>query len=164
MKNPYTLKWRDIKMSKKQIRDNNTRFWRWEIKHRGLKPKTTKNMKTWQDVYKDPPFVKDEIGDWVYDSERNFLFQFEISWSNQDMIDRLLSVINGETIFTNDELRFRHEGGYILDNLDQKILLIRGWGNLTGIGGLNLPEEQARNIQDTLAEFIVERLNKRKDD
>lgn len=121
-------------------------------------------MKTWQDVYRDPPFVKDEIGTWIYDSERNFLFQFEIPWSNQGMIDKLLSVINGETIFTNDKLRFRHEGGYILDNLDQKIILIRGWGNLTGIGGLNLPEEQARNIQDTLAEFIVERLNKRKDD
>ena len=39
---------------------------------------------------------------------------------------------------------------------------IRGWGNLTGAGAHNLSVEEAANIQDTFADFIVERLNFRK--
>jgi len=40
-------------------------------------------------------------------------------------------------------------------------ILIRGWGNLTGTGAHNLKEEEAANIQDTFAEYIVEQLNRR---
>lgn len=32
---------------------------------------------------------------------------------------------------------------------------IRGWGYLTGVGGLNLSDDDAAAIQDTNAEFIV---------
>ncbi len=36
-KNPYTLIWWDSKMTQKQIEQNNTKFWEWEIKYNGFK-------------------------------------------------------------------------------------------------------------------------------
>ena len=36
--------------------------------------------------------------------------------------------------------------------------MIRGWGNLTGVGAYNLNGDYATKIQDTLAEYIIEKL------
>lgn len=33
-------------------------------------------------------------------------------------------------------------------------LVVRGWGYLTGVGGLNLPEEEAAKIQDEFSDWI----------
>jgi hypothetical protein len=46
------------------------------------------------------------------------------------------------------------------DGERKEFILIRGWGNLTGTGSYNLDGEYAGKIQDTLAEYIVEKLNK----
>lgn len=35
-------------------------------------------------------------------------------------------------------------------------LVVRGWGYLTGVGGLNLPEEEAAKIQDEFSDWIYE--------
>lgn len=35
---------------------------------------------------------------------------------------------------------------------------IRGWGHLTGCGALNLPPEEAIEIQDDFGEWIVKKL------
>ena len=43
---------------------------------------------------------------------------------------------------------------------ETRVIDIRGWGNLTGTGGYNLSEESAMIVQDTLAEYIIQRLNK----
>lgn len=37
-------------------------------------------------------------------------------------------------------------------------LVVRGWGYLTGVGGLNLPEEEAAKIQDEFSDWIYETL------
>jgi hypothetical protein len=39
------------------------------------------------------------------------------------------------------------------------LILIRGWGNLTGCGAYNLDGEYAGKIQDTLEEYIIEKLS-----
>ena len=46
------------------------------------------------------------------------------------------------------------------DGERKEFILIRGWGNLTGTGSYNLDGEYAGKIQDSLAEYIVEKLNK----
>lgn len=70
-------------------------------------------------------------------------------------------MINGEKELENQDLSFKHNEGYVFDNNQSKVILIGGWGNLTGCGAHNLKLEVAANIQDTFADFIVERLNKR---
>lgn len=112
-------------------------------------------MKNFKEVYKFP-FENHHHG-WVYDDGENFIFQFEID--DDKMCALLLQVINGKANLKNNELSFRHDCGYIVSNKDQNVILIRGWGNLTSPNCLNFEYEDAMSIQDTLADYIVERLN-----
>jgi hypothetical protein len=111
-------------------------------------------MKTYKDVYELP---LEDIHGWIYDQKRNFVFQFMID--DEKTEQKILDVINGKENFKNLDLLFKHEQGKIVDKFGSPIILIRGWGNLTGIGAMNLSVEEASNIQDTFANFIVERLN-----
>lgn len=113
-------------------------------------------MKNFKDIYELP--LEDQHG-WIYDQKGNFVFQFMID--DEKTEEKILKVINGKENFKNLDLVFKHEKGQILDKSGLPVILIRGWGNLTGTGAHNLPTEEAANIQDTFAEFIVERLNKR---
>ena len=48
---------------------------------------------------------------------------------------------------------------YIYFN-ENKVFIIRGWGYLTGCGGLKLDPEIAEKIQDNFAEWVVSKLLK----
>jgi hypothetical protein len=94
----------------------------------------------------------------VYDNDDNFIFQFEID--NKETRQKCLDIINGDLVSTKEN-SFVHKGGTIYlvkdeDNLP--LIIIRGWGNLTGTGAYNLDEKYACEIQDTLAEYIVDKL------
>jgi hypothetical protein len=114
-----------------------------------------KIMKTYKDVYQLP---LEESHGWIYDQKRNFVFQFLIDDKKTEQ--KILDVINGKENLKRIDLVFKHEKGIIKDK-DRELILIRGWGNLTGPGAMNLSVEEASNIQDTFANFIVERLNYR---
>ena len=45
------------------------------------------------------------------------------------------------------------------NNSPQPFIIIRGWGHLTGTGGLRLSESQAKQIQDEFAHFIIDKLS-----
>lgn len=123
-------------------------------------------MKTYKDIYKFP-LHKDKHGSWVRDSRSNFVFQFEPRFSKGDFAEgwkelesKALDAINDRCFF--DKEVYLNEGSIFLkDDNSEPIITIRGWGNLTGIGGHNLPAEEAANIQDTFASYIVTQLNKR---
>lgn len=111
---------------------------------------------SFRDLYEFP--FKDESYSWVYDKNGNFIFQFEID--NKETREKCLSIINGDLEPTKEN-SFVHDGGVIYLEKDGDrlpIILIRGWGNLTGIGAYNLDGEYASKIQDTLAVFIVNQL------
>jgi hypothetical protein len=113
-------------------------------------------MKTYKEVYELP--LKDIHG-WIYDQKNNFVFQFMID--DEAIENKILDVINDKYNLTNNKILFIHESGVIKTNKGKDFILIRGWGNLTGTGAMNLTEKEASNIQDTFANFIVERLNYR---
>lgn len=122
-------------------------------------------MNTFKEVYK-LPFEKYSFTDtWAYDQNNNFCFQFEFNSQTEvnglNLQELLLKVINGKETLKNPDLKFTHRFGEIKDSNDKKYITIRGWGNLTSPNCLNFSDEEASNIQDTLAEYIVERLNKR---
>lgn len=75
---------------------------------------------------------------------------------NRELLQRIIDKINGNS---NEQFNAECKGQIIyIDGC--KILLIRGWGYLTGIGGLNLSYEEATKIQDNFCEWCIERLNK----
>ena len=121
-------------------------------------------MKTeiWKEVYKLP--LVDSFIDKhdrfrsgrILDSKSQFVFQF-LNASNKSQ-ERALAAINGTSKIGREHSVFIHEAGYISIN-GTKVILIRGWGNLTGTGGHRFTPEKAATVQDTFAEFIVRQLN-----
>lgn len=112
---------------------------------------------TFQDLYKFP-FHHAEFGSWVYDANGNFIFQFE--FEGDSTRKRIIDILNGDFIPTK-EREVKEDKGMILVKVEEEfkdMILIRGWGNLTGTGAYNLDGEYAGKIQDTLSEFIVEKL------
>lgn len=105
------------------------------------------------------PFHQPKYGSWVYDAIGNFVLQFEAE--NKEFRTRILEILNKETTLYNRR-PVKAEGGYIQVQVDgewKNFILIRGWGNLTGCGSYNLRGEYAEKIQDTLSDYIVEKLN-----
>lgn len=60
------------------------------------------------------------------------------------------------------ELPWRYDemGHWVVDKNGNRIFDMRGWGHLTGGGGLNLSYEEAAKLQDDLAKKIIETMNK----
>jgi len=112
-------------------------------------------MKPWQEVFK-PPFVQWEGISYVFDSQDTFVFQFITT--NEDYQKICLEIING-TSSKRIQTPLEYKSGYIQDLEGRKLILLRGWGHLTGVGGLNLPDEEARSIQDGFAKYLLEKLN-----
>lgn len=118
-------------------------------------------MKTFRHVYRHP-FKATDL--WVYDANGIFMFEFSDEPPvSQSFVNTLVDVINGKSVLTEEfTVHYDRDHTCIIDNNYDTVLIdIRGWGYLTGTGGLNLPEEEAINIQDTLAEYIVKQLNRR---
>ena len=123
-------------------------------------------MRNHKDIY-FPPFTKDKHSSWVWDANgRNFVFQFEPRFDDKgDFIEgwqaleqEIMEVVNGKTP-TFDKRFYAKDGQIYYEGDDIPVITIRGWGNLTGTGSWNLPAEEAANIQDTFAEFLIEKLN-----
>ena len=76
--------------------------------------------------------------------------------------EKVIQFLNGE-YESKLPNKFVHKDGMIYLDKDEELhefILIRGWGSLTGTGSYNLDGEYAGKIQDTLAEYIVQKLNK----
>lgn len=124
-------------------------------------------MKTYKDIYVFP-LRKSGRSSWVYDQKGNFVFQFEPKFDEKgnyadgykEFEEKVIKFLNGESVERKSKNTATVKNGEILLG-DVHVITIRGWGNLTGCGAHNLPAEEAANIQDTFAEFIVDRLNER---
>lgn len=113
-------------------------------------------LKMWEDFY-----VK------VFTADDKMAFDWMIN-APDDIKFKMLEVINGDRPAMQKVPKlFRHEAGVIyckfLGGSDEgkeiMILRIRGWGMLTGTGGYHLDEDEAADVQDTFAEYIVDKLN-----
>lgn len=112
---------------------------------------------SFKDIY-EFPFNKMDVIGWVHDSKGNFIFQFITN--REENQNKILSILNGEEESNNNN-EYIYENGYIdlvKDGERHPLILIRGWGNLTGGGSYGLDEEYAAKIQDTLAEYIISKL------
>lgn len=116
--------------------------------------KQDKLTMTFRDIY-TLPLIEEEIR--VLDSKGQWVLDFTF-WDKEKQ-KLLLDVINGEKTLENKALSFHRDNGYICDSKGNRYILIRGWSNLIGKHGLS--DEQAGEVQDSLAEYIVEQLNRR---
>lgn len=106
------------------------------------------------------PFTADRFGEWCVSINQQLCFQFRPDPEIEPAkIKRYVDVINGlsNTVFKH-EYNYDSSIGYVIED-GVPLISIRGWGHLTGVGGLNLPDDQAAAIQDDLGNYIVERLS-----
>ena len=116
----------------------------------------------WQDCYKLPLAVDQycPIITWTADRQRAFDWCVDVSLEKQQ---ELIDKINDTKQHQFKYKFYRDSIGIYSENPKfngEPILIIRGWGYLTGIGGLHLSEEEAIKIQNDFGDYIVEQLNK----
>lgn len=120
-----------------------------------------------QDYFPLPFFL--EMGK-VYSANKQFCFQFFYPFMHS-MFENILIVgenheksivraINDDATLKSKYLYQFNQETNIVYCERKPLLLIRGWGYLTGQGALNLQEEKATQIQTELGNYITSRLNK----
>lgn len=108
---------------------------------------------TFLDVYQ-PPFILDNCLVYIYTN--NYGRAFNCLIRNKQTMSDIVDILNGKSDKKIEkDVKYSNCTIYI----DEKpILLIRGWGHLIGVGGLNLPGEQAAKIQNDFGEWVVKKL------
>ena len=117
-------------------------------------------------VFYKQPFKKLEDTSWVYDANDNFVFQFERKYDENgnhaegciELEDKIIKSLNSDNQELIPELKLLLRDAIEIKNHGKLLILIRGWGNLTGIGAHNFPVEKAAKIQDDFAAWIIYKL------
>jgi len=107
------------------------------------------------------PFTDDGSCGYIYDNEGNFAFMIVPNLTEQQVTKVLVS-LNNEN---HSPLVYKEK--FILEYIEEvktinmngkPFIVIRGWGNLTGKGSHNLSGNEAVKIQDSLANWIISKL------
>ncbi len=88
---------------------------------------------------------------YIFTSNGKIVLTIYYDKSNR-ILGTICSILNGKggsikTVERVDPITFLINGAE---------LVVRGWGYLTGVSGLNLPEEEAAKIQDEFSDWIYE--------
>lgn len=106
---------------------------------------------------------------WCEDGAR-MCFTVMHDYTNQEELERLkraIDLLNGKkNAKPFEHVGYDFESGFIgigdtLEEASHAVLLMRGWGYLTGIGGLHLPAKKAVELQNDFMKFAMRRLLKR---
>ena len=114
----------------------------------------------WREVYQ-PPFHSDEYGIYMWSNNRTTTFTFTFSGlydERQKMIENIVNKLNGDSSIKFDS-KFTLRNNIYFSYGNKSVFHIRGWGKLTGVGGYRLPADEAANIQEEFAKWVLETLN-----
>lgn len=137
------------------------------IRHKRQYPDFVPN--NWTECYK-LPLHSDDYCLYAWDVDGNMaLSAFDLVYDSygdlttdeKQRVTHILDIINGACP-TDYEAKWTAGDDVTEIYYDGKFqFLVRGWGYLTGCGGLNLPEDLAAKIQDEFIAYILDRLNGR---
>ena len=120
-----------------------------------------KEIKSFEYVWQKP--FKNVHDIYIFDNEGTMVFS--ILTDNANIAERVVSLINGDLNakpFLKVGVDESKQYIAVSDDIDTKRikpqLLVRGWGYLTGVGGLHLDADQAVALQNELVDYCVSRL------
>lgn len=131
----------------------------------------TLNASEFSKYYKFPLKMWEGTTGKVFTDDNNMAFDWLLPYGKQynGIKQRLLDRINGYdyTTWATKKTFYENDNGHIVCRVEEgenagneiKILLVRGWGMLTGVGGYNLDLIVASQIQDDFTKFILNQLN-----
>lgn len=120
----------------------------------------------WKDYYKLPLRYSEDESFMIYSADNRNV----INWSTWFLTNKPVHKLTAdeksmliESINTNTKIsgllnpgdEVISGGNELLIN-DESVLVVRGWGMLTGSGGYNLSTDEAIEIQDSLIKYIAE--------
>lgn len=105
----------------------------------------------------------------VFTANGQRAFDFTYAWRREDGYfvneatqEAIIDLINGRKGRFSEDLKLSYKDSYIYTSITgepKEFISIRGWGMLTGTGGLRLPDEEAVKIQDDFAMYIIDALS-----
>jgi len=114
----------------------------------------------WEDVW-ELPLHLDECDTYAFSKNGVMALTFADADTKEQILEnrRIVAIINGEE--ESDRQNEYIHNGYadISCDAERIVFSVRGWGHLTGTGGLRLPEKGAARIQDDFIAYILKRLN-----
>lgn len=119
-----------------------------------------KTIKTFKEAW-TLPFVGDPDGytSYVWDSKNRMCFNF-LSY-DEELYKRVIDLLNGKDAVPFKIVQRNDQHILVSDseeNYITPILLVRGWGYLTGCGALKQDNQTAIMLQDQLIDYCVEKL------
>lgn len=129
------------------------------------------NANDFSKYYKFPLKMWEGTTGKVFTDDNNMAFDWLLPYGEKynGIKQRLLNRINGYdyTSWSVKKTFYKSSEGHIVCRVEEgknagneiRVLLIRGWGMLTGVGGYNLDPSIASQIQDDFTEFILKQLN-----
>ena len=120
------------------------------------------NIKTWRDVW--GPYFHYFWG-YVSDNFDHSAFSLDLDRDENNPYIILLCNRIANVLQTGEELKEKYENLEIKDCCDLyweglRIGSFRGWGYLTGPGGLHLSDDRARELQDQMIDYVMTRISK----
>ena len=131
----------------------------------------TLNANDFSKYYKFPLKMWEGTTGKVFTDDNNMAFDWLLPYGEKynGIKQRLLDRINGYdyTPWGIKKTFYENDNGHIVCRIEEgenagnevKVLLVRGWGMLTGVGGYHLPVEEASKIQDEFTAHILRCLN-----
>lgn len=113
----------------------------------------------WKKYFKTPFINGHDI--YVYDADYHPVANYLVNFSHEEC-EVIVGIINGDVSYQKEYKITLNENKTKVLADETPILLMRGWGYLTGTGGCNLKVEEAIDVQNSLAEYIVEQFNNKK--
>lgn len=131
----------------------------------------TLNAVEFSKYYKFPLKMHNSMSCKVFTDDNNMAFDWLLPYGEKynGIKQRLLDRINGYdyTPWSVKKTFYENDNGHIVCRIEEgenagnevRVLLVRGWGMLTGVGGYHLPVEEASKIQDEFIAHILRCLN-----
>lgn len=125
---------------------------------------TTEKLKL--EFYKQPFHIA-KYGGWVYDAKDNFVFQFEGDFDvkgnykkgYKELCQKIIDCLNDNNSKPIESLELELKNAIEIYKEGKLFILIRGWGNLTGIGAHNFSSDKASKIQDDFVSWFLSRVS-----
>lgn len=115
---------------------------------------------SWKDIYR-LPLKTDEFGwHYVFSDNGVMAMTFDFDIKDEKLVDGIVGCLNGKHGNTVRPGEWNTKGCDVYCG-DGFVFSVRGWGHLTGCGGLNLPHGKAVEIQDGFVEYILGKLNEK---
>lgn len=106
--------------------------------------------------YYKKPFKLDSFSVYIFDKDNNMTIMME--YDELELTETLENILN-DVPFKPLTEKFHSNGCDVFDSNNKYRFCVRGWGRLTSPNCLNLDEETAIKIQDSMVDYVVKKLN-----